>query len=100
MSKVKTCYLTEWAVISSTDGSVYSAPELRYMCLTGKVWGHKEHTDGAKIVTSRILASNNRRIETENTIYELVGQPSRDYSEWCAANGIVLNPEDPVRVFA
>ena len=93
-----TVWLDSWAIVPHDD-SPYLAPELRRMCLHGKVTGHPSFDNGEYVTTSVVLASNGREVETHNTIYNL-GMMSADYKKWCFSNGIEVDPQTPIKVLA
>lgn len=90
------CYLDNWSVISMNP---YSPPENSPMCLLGRVYNHKNFTDGKRIQTSIVLDIKTEKgitlVETANTIYK-VGEPSPKYVAWCKSQGChVPTPETP-----
>jgi len=87
-SKKKMPLIEDWAVI--TRGDPYSAPELRYAAVVGKVYGHPDFKfeDGDPIKTSRIKEFNGKElwVKTENTRYDL-GNPNKMFVEYLKDKG-------------
>lgn len=81
--------LEEWAI--RTPGGL--------VLLTGKVYDRKGIEDGTEIVTSRVIGSRGRIVETKNSLYEL-GEIEKEYADWCEAGGVPpIDPECPVKVW-
>jgi len=75
--------IKEWAVITDND-SIYQAPEQITRRLKGKVIDHPSFPEGHNIVSSRIheIDLSLRRVETNNTIYLLEGEPEVEYAKY------------------
>lgn len=62
--------------------------------LMGNTIGHPKYgLDGAEyVMTSRVLRVNfaGREVETMNTIYELIGEPSAEWVKWLGENDYLI----------
>jgi len=80
-----TAKIKNWAVIT-TNISPYTAPECVSSYLTGTIIEHYDDKiiSGKDILTSKLININidNRRAETQNTVYELIGEPAEEYAEF------------------
>lgn len=98
MAKGDICKLENWSVCTRPDDP-YQAPELWSTILCGNVYGHSKFPDGTFINTSIPVKSEGRIVHTNSgTQYEL-GTPEKEYLEWCAKNEIVLDEDNPVKVY-
>ena len=86
--------IEEWSVVGYNDP--YKAPEQkRTLYLVGNVYGHANHTNGKKVITSPIMHADGRTVFTLNTKYVL-GKVNIDYKEWYSkVLGRLLNENDP-----
>ena len=91
-----TVTLHNWEVVSQ-GSQPYTAPEFRATTLRGEVIGHHVFDDGTIVVTSTPIASEDRCVETANTVYVL-GQPSAAYVLWCDEHGISIDDDKPYKV--
>lgn len=90
--------LEDWAAYSGRLMDPYRPPETAGIRLEGIVTGHPRHTDGKRVVTSYVVSASGKLVRTNSgSVYEL-GTVSPDYAKWCADSGIVLDPENPVRI--
>lgn len=82
--------MVRWAVIGDT--CPYSAPEIRSRHLQGIVYNHPDHRDGTLVTTSRIISFNveTREVLTENGRTYVLGEPRKEYMDWCEKNGVEL----------
>ena len=87
--------LTCWSVCLASE-SDYAAPELAGYALTGIVSGHSKKPDGLLVKTSRIVSVDGRTVTTQNSTYQLVGEPTQRWLTWLAENGYEFDPENPV----
>ena len=88
-------HLDNWSVVN--DGSSpYAAPETITSRLSGTTSGHPMYKDGDEIVSSSIISSEGRKVETKHTIYSL-GMRHPDYKQWMNANNIDFDPDHPVK---
>ena len=92
-----TCTLEDWCVVYL--GDPYKAPELRDMCLHGKVYNHPNFQDGEAVTTSPVQRAEGRFVWTQNSTYNL-GRASESYLEWCSSMGIEVDLSAPVKVFS
>jgi len=87
--------LKDWEVIACTYNDTR---RLSGALVSPTTYGRRLRPAGTEIVTSAIQSSDHRTVNTVNSIYELVGGPSESYANWCAKRGIVIDPEQPVKV--
>ena len=87
--------LKNWSVRGQPDP--YRAPESVPTCLEGEIYCDPKREDGTVIYTSEIISSLDNIVETVNSYYEL-GEPCVTYQAWCEANGITIDPDNPVKV--
>jgi hypothetical protein len=76
--------IRDWAIITDPYASPYQAPECIGQILIGTIVFHPKCESGHTVTTSVIekLDINTLTVETKNTIYELVGEPAKEYQEW------------------
>ena len=89
-------HLDEWSIVYNDRGP-YAAPETIVARLSGTATGHPMYKDGHKIVSSSIISSKGRKVETKHTIYSL-GMRHPDYKQWMNANNIDFDPMRPVKI--
>jgi len=94
--KKQLVHLDNWSVINYDRGP-YAAPETISSRLSGTASGHPMHEDGHEIVSSSIIGSKGRKVETKNTIYSL-GIRHPDYKKWMTQNNIDFDPARPVKI--
>ena len=88
--------LENWS-IGFAEENPYTPPENR-LVLVGEVYGHPEHPDGKIVRTSRIISVCKNIVNTAHNEYTL-GQPSKDYVQWCKANGAhIPTEEEPIKI--
>ncbi len=76
----------------------YQAPECYPRYIKGKVYGHSDHEDGTRIVTSAIRKVGGDTVTTESGSEYRLGSPSRDYVIWCVNNNChVPTKEEPIK---
>lgn len=86
--------LEEWSVINVLPNK-YQPPECQTLRIKGKVFGHSNHEDGTRIITSEILDAKDNLVQTLNTKYRL-GKAHEDYKNWYRDNyGKELNENQP-----
>lgn len=85
--------IRNWWVESHPDDD-YLAPEQRQrICLCGEIDGRAK-----PIITSEIVAADQRLVATKNgSLYEL-GAPKAEYLEWLASKGIAFDEAHPIKV--
>jgi hypothetical protein len=76
---MKEARLENWLVIGK--GETYTPPEMKTMCLAGKVFGHPDFEDGEKVITSRVMHAEGKKVLTYNTAY-ILGKVSKEYHDW------------------
>lgn len=93
----KTVQLSNWSVsIGSTNP--YIPPEMVGIKLMGIVQGHPIKRDGHHVLTSRVVHVDGRFITTKSgTIYELIGDPCKDYLDFLQRTNDVYDPINPIR---
>lgn len=92
---MKMVKIEDWALCY--EDAPYTAPELRYACLTGKVYGHPRFLDGQVVRTGIVVGVEGRIVKTRRTEYEL-GSPSVEYMDWLMNKGLKYDREQPVKV--
>jgi hypothetical protein len=93
---IKPVLINSWSVVAES-GVPYRAPEAREMRLTGNVYGHPRHRDGAFLITTNIQGTDGRFVFTRNTVY-LLGNPSDTYLAWLDKLGIKIDPKAPIKL--
>jgi hypothetical protein len=76
-------------------GGRYDAPETTAPALLGDVTGHPLYPDGDRIRTSGLVAVKGRWAFTVSRVYRLL-EPDPEYLEWCEAEGIQFDPDNPL----
>lgn len=91
-----TYILKNWSVVETS--SPYCAPELRRPKLVGEIYGRRDRfDDGDKVKTGAILDAKGKLVTTVNgSKYLLLGPPEQAYADYCKANNIVLDLENPI----
>lgn len=89
-------HIEDWGTMNNCTNP-YQAPELIKIVLTGKVYGHPEHKDGKRVITSPLIKSEGRSVETGHTHYVL-GEIGKDYLNWLESQGIELDELNPVKL--
>ena len=91
--------MENWSIVagSSEEQSPYLAPELIRPHLHGEVYGHPNFKEGERIMTAPITICEGLVAETPNTLYYL-GLISYDFAKWCEKQGIILDPENPIKI--
>lgn len=74
--------IEDWVVISPCNE--YTAPELIYTVLTGKVYGHPDFNDGDGITTSKITSINLKKkiAKTYSGNWYRLLTPNKDWVQW------------------
>lgn len=90
--------MVNWSVVSAGGGE-YSAPEMFYPILHGDTIDHPRFGSRNDVRTTRILGSEDRKVETRNTIYLLVGDPRPSYLVYLKAIGKEIDDARPVKIF-
>ncbi len=85
--------LYEWAVTYHPT-QICLPVELRKISVTGVSDQYQD-----RVITSPIVSSTGRIVETENSMYELVGDCSDHYRNYCETNGFKLDSDWPVRLY-
>ncbi len=88
--------LENWSV-TTRQANLYRAPELRTICLQGKVFGHPKFKGEEYITTSPIMEAEGQIVKTKNTTYQL-GGIDPGYREWLRKERPDWDPENPVTV--
>ena len=91
-----TVTLNNWSVRGYPNCTPYMAPETIMHVLHGEAYGHPNHEDGKKIMTTEIVATKGNMVETKNTLYKLK-EADVSYLLWCESEGITFDPKHPVK---
>ena len=78
MSSDEKIVIHQWRVLLKRD-SVYQAPELASLRISGFVYGHPKFPDGRGIVTSRIVNVTKRRVTTLSGSQYFLGRIDLSY---------------------
>ena len=91
MGAAVTRRIEQWSVVPC-ERDAFRAPEQRdHHHLQGLV-------DDKPRYTSRIVSSFRREVTTGSGSVYVLGEPAAEYLEWLAAQGLVLDEEQPVKV--
>jgi len=93
--------ITNWAVNAS--GDQYRAPELRVAILRGEVSAHpalEVRPGDNKVRTSQIRGWIGRTVMTQNSTYQLVGDPDPEFLSWLQSKQFRYDPANPLKVLA
>ena len=75
----------------------YLPPEVRGLCLSGRVYGHPKFPDGHEVDTTQIIAVNGRAITVKSGRVYHLGQPSRAWLRWLRETGKPYDPKRPIK---
>jgi len=89
-------HIDDWSVIESIENP-YKAPEQAYICLNGKVYDHPRHQSGKRVISTKVVKSQGRTVETENTHYVL-GDINGGYKKWLDSVGVEFDELNPVKL--
>ncbi len=89
--------LDEWSV-HPDDADPFISPELRGIVLVGKALGHPKKPDGQRVVTSRVLRADGRKVYTQSGSVYRLNSPSAGYMAWLRENRPAWDPENPITV--
>lgn len=88
--------IENWSVVS--DGDLYLPPESQSKRIAGKVYGHPNFIDGTRVVTSSVINSEGRFVDTNSRRYFL-GLVDESYQQWVNKNcGRSFDPVNPVKI--
>lgn len=87
--------IEDWSLVYKSNLDEYKAPEQRTVHIGGKVYGHLRHYNGKSVLTSSVISTNGREVNTRNTKYKL-GKADLNYKEWhLKTYGKELNEDNP-----
>ena len=86
----------DWSVCAGTGP--YTAPELQYLKLLGKVKGHPEFKTGATIKTSAIIKTDGRKVYTKSGSVYFLGRINSDYRQYLRRIEHNYDIKNPIKV--
>lgn len=92
----RTVRLENWSLHLRAPRGPYSDPALCKPYLVGDVFGYPNRADGHHISTGSIYGVDGNVAWGRRTTYVL-GTPSPGYVAWCAEQGHVFDPANPIR---
>jgi hypothetical protein len=91
--------LENWSVGAMPPKNAYEAPELHRWHLHGRTFGHPRYEDGVFVATSAIEKIDGSTITTESGSVYILGEPAKEYVQWCVDKGChVPTREEPIKV--
>lgn len=90
--------LENWSLVLGQGGSAFDPPELLPRCLQGNVYGHPKHMDGKFVITSRIVKTNGRQVDTYSGSIYWLENPDPKYLSWLEDNDYDFNSEEPIKI--
>lgn len=83
--------------VTPTWSSLYKAPELRRVCLSGTIAEHKGRKD-CQVMTSYIVAVDGKLITTRSGSVYRLGEIDPEYRKYLAEERPNWDPENPITI--
>jgi hypothetical protein len=92
--------IKNWSV-KQVNYNIYNAPEINNLCVMGNIFNHPKFENDTLISTSAIKDTEGKIITTSSgNKYYIDGPPSIEYNDFCVANNIVVDLENPIKLIS
>jgi hypothetical protein len=92
--------IKNWSV-NQVNNNKYSAPEITNLCVTGNIFNHPKFDNYTLISTSAVKDTEGKIITTKSgNKYYIDGPPSIEYNDFCIANNINIDLENPIKLLS